>query len=131
MTGKPGYDEVAVIYRLGYPNMGNNDYSDTNPPSNADDGGHDPKVSSTLLRHGNYDYENAETLWDPSIADQVLPPSLYLDETPSWWGSSPWPVIGSDLSPMVSTIPAEQCYASMQGGVFDPQACYGNGPPQP
>src|SRR5262245_47417508 len=49
MTGQPGYTEQPVIYRLGYPNMGNNGFSSTNPPSNADNGGLDPKVKQTIL----------------------------------------------------------------------------------
>jgi hypothetical protein len=111
--------------------MGNNGYSDTNPPSNADDGGLDPKVKDTLLRHGNYDYETASTIWDPAIADQNLPVSFYRSDQPAWWGASPWPPIGSDRTPLVSTIPAEECYAAMQNDVFTPDQCYGNGPPLP
>jgi hypothetical protein len=131
MAGQPGYEEQAVIYRLGYPNMGNNGYSATNPPSNADDGGLDPKVKETLLRHGNYDYESASTVWDPNISEHGLPASLFRDAKPSWWNASAWPPIGPDASPMTQKLPAEECLDSMQAGVFDPQACYGNGPPAP
>ena len=39
MTGHPEYTEQSVIYRLGYPNMGNNAYSLTNPPGDPGKGG--------------------------------------------------------------------------------------------
>jgi hypothetical protein len=85
MTGQPGYTEQPVIYRLGYPNMGNNGFSASNPPSNADDGGHDPKVKDTILRHGNYDYETQSIVWDDAIADHQLPASLFKSAKPAWW----------------------------------------------
>ena len=131
MTGQPGYTEQPVIYRLGYPNMGNNGYSTTNPPSDADQGGLDPRVAETLLRHGNYDYETQSIVWDPTIADQALPVSLYRSARPTWWGASAWPPIGPDLTPMVSPLPAQACYDALQSGEFNPEQCYGNGPPLP
>ena len=87
MTGMPGYTEQAVIYRLGYPNMGNNASSPNHPPSNANEGGHDSKGKSTLMRWGNYDYHTDATRWEageippvmPVPADHHLPASLYLD----------------------------------------------------
>jgi hypothetical protein len=131
MTGQPGYTEQAVIYRLGYPNMGNNGFSASNPPSNADDGGHDPKVAETLLRHANYDYESRAVVWDPAIAARALPDSLYSSAKPAWWGASAFPPIGPDRTPMVAKIPAEACYDAMQNDEFRPDECYGNGPTAP
>jgi len=125
MTGQPGYTEQSVIYRLGYPNMGNNAYSETNPPDNADEGGLDPKVESTLLRWGNYDYQNDAALWDPAEvpagnpvpSTQDLPASLFYASAPAWWPASvPWPPIGPDVTGGDSSsehaykIPAEICY---------------------
>jgi hypothetical protein len=52
---------------------------------------YDPRVVSTLLRHGNYDYVSNATVWDPSIANHTLPASLYLSTKPAWWGANPWP----------------------------------------
>jgi hypothetical protein len=115
MAGKPGYTEQAVIYRLGYPDMGNNAYSDTHPPSDPDDGGHDPKVKATLLRHGNYDYQNQSTVWDPAIADRELPASLYRAEKPDWFGDLPWPPVGPDVPGRVNKIPAQVRYEGMEG----------------
>ncbi len=98
LTGNPTYANTQTIYRLGYPNMGNND-----PPI-------DPKTEATLLRHGNYDYYNKTTIWDPGIADHNIPASLYLTSKPSWWGNLSWPAIGPDLNPMVGLIPAQARY---------------------
>jgi hypothetical protein len=123
MTGQPGYTEQSVIYRLGYPNMGNNGYSSTNPPSNADDGGLDPKVKSTLMRWGNFDYQNNLTKWDaseipggvPVPTTQTLPASLYYSSKPSWWPAGvAWPVIGPDVSGLTNKIPAQLCYETGQ-----------------
>jgi hypothetical protein len=122
MTGKPAYTEQAVIYRLGYPNMGNNYYSDRNPPSDPDDGGHDPRVKATLMRWGNFDYQNNTARWEaseipsdvPVPTDHHLPVSLYKKSKPSWWGTLPWPSIGPDVTPMVNKIPAQVRYEKMQ-----------------
>jgi hypothetical protein len=86
---------VAVVWRLGFagPNWAT-----------------DPNVKATLLRHGNWDPVTNGVVWDPSIAEHTLPPSLYLDAKPSWWGSLPWPPIGPDVTPMVNKIPAQVRY---------------------
>jgi hypothetical protein len=110
MTGRPGYTSQAVIYRLGYPNTGNNAYHDTNPPSDPNSGGLDPKVKATLLRHGNYDYENLSTLWDPGIENHFLPVSLFRDVKPAWFGSMLWPPIGPDVAGLTTKIPAQYCF---------------------
>jgi hypothetical protein len=122
MTGQPGYTEQAVIYRLGYPNMGNNSYNSVNPPSNADQGGLDPKVASTLMRWGNFDYQNNATRWEnseipqgvPPPSTQTLPPSLRYSSKPAWWPQNMvWPPIGPDKTPMVDKIPAEVRYEAL------------------
>jgi hypothetical protein len=59
---------------------------------------YDARVVTTLLRDGNYDTQTGGVVWDPSIADRTLPPSLYLSAPPSWWGSCPWPAY-DPLSP--------------------------------
>ena len=84
------------IYRLGN--------SDANDNSTADN---DTTVTATILRHGNWDSVTRGVLWESGISDRTIPPSLYLTGKPSWWGSSPWPAIGSDLNPTVGRIPAE------------------------
>lgn len=127
MTGTPDYQQQAVIYRLGYPNMGNNYYSPTNPPSNADDGGYDPKVKSTLLRWGNFDYQNNAARWEaseipdgvPVPASHKLPASLYLSSKPAWWSDSiPWPPIGPDVPGLINDIPAKVRWEGSLSGVI-------------
>jgi len=102
-------DDVKSIYRIGY----DNPYINTPP--------YDAQVKTTMLRHRNFDYvtnsaKNCGDAGEPGCqggtADTVLPNSLYLSSKPSWWGSLAWPAIGSDLSPMVGTIPAKVRYES-------------------
>ena len=124
MTGSPDYTAQTVIYRLGYPNMGNNGYSTVNPPSNPDAGGLDPKVKSTLMRWGNFDYQNNAARWEaselpagvPVPPDHSLPASLYYSAKPAWWGALAWPPFGPDLSPMVNKLPAQLRYE----GIINP-----------
>ncbi len=65
----------------------------------------DTSVSNTL-RHANWDVVNKGVVWN-GADDHTLPASFYLASKPSWWGSTQWPAIGPDVSPMypaVSTI---------------------------
>jgi Pectate lyase superfamily protein len=117
-TEQPNYGGDP-IYALGFPNIGNHSYSGTfgptTPPNysglpNTLEGCQqlDRNVKATILRHGNFDYFNNATVWDPTIPDHVIPNSLYLAARPGWWPNNiPWPPIGPDLTPMVSQIPAE------------------------
>jgi hypothetical protein len=129
MTGQPDYTAQAVIYRLGYPNMGNNGYSDVNPPSDPDDGGLDPKVKATLMRWGNYDYQNDAARWEatelpadvPLPADHSLPASLYLAGAPAWWCDNlPWPPIGPEVAGLANDIPAKLRYEGKACGAVIP-----------
>ncbi|MFC1526748.1 hypothetical protein ACFL6X_08075, partial [Candidatus Latescibacterota bacterium] len=72
----------------------------------------DAQVAATLLRHGNYDYVNDDTVWDPRIASRALPPSLYLEEKPAWFGAVPWPPIGPDVEGLSHRIPAQLRFES-------------------
>jgi hypothetical protein len=68
----------------------------------------DPEVKKTLLRHGNFDWITKQVQWDPKIADHKLPDSLYLASKPPYFGKLPWPPIGPDRKPMVTSIPARE-----------------------
>ena len=71
-------------------------------------GGSTDVSSTSLIAHGNYDTVTAGVMWSPSIVTHTLPASLFLTAKPAWWPSaSPWPWAGSDLSPMVGTLPAK------------------------
>ena len=126
MSGNPDYVAQACIYRLGYPNMGNNWYNPANTPTNPadpDQGGLDAKVKSTLLRWGNFDYQNNAARWEanelpdgaPVPADHSLPASLYLSAKPAWWCNDiPWPPIGPDVTGLTNDIPAKRRYEGAQ-----------------
>jgi hypothetical protein len=121
----------------------------------------DSLVGTTLMRWGNYDTFNAAIRFVagenangapvyPGLANpsQTLPASFYLSSKPDWWGNTPWPPIGPDVTggniPNVgghaNAIPAQVCYSSVMGGPadgsgnplsFNATACYGNGGPSP
>jgi hypothetical protein len=111
---------TPVIYRLGYPNVGNSWYSGTNPPS-TNLIALDKNVKNTVIRHGNFDFATASVIWDASITSTNLPASLYLMAKPLWWPSAlQWPAIGPDRNPMVGGIPAELRYKQMTGGLTPP-----------
>ena len=46
----------------------------------------DPKVLSTVLRGGNFDYVTNTVHWE-SIAPQTIPNSLYLSAKPAFFGA--------------------------------------------
>lgn len=102
---------TPAIYRFGFPSMGNNNYTSasTNPAS-ADLNDLDYQVEPSTLLLANFDYYHNAVV-NPTNS---LPASLFYTNTPSWWndyGTTPWPPIGSDLTPMVSSIPAQLRYA--------------------
>ena len=51
----------------------------------------DPKVVSTIIRHGNFDYVTHSVKWDSAIEDHDLPNSLYLAQKPAFFGDLTWP----------------------------------------
>lgn len=95
--------ETKVIYRLGYTS-----------PYDIGAFGNDAQVKATMLRHGNWDSVNQSTIWDAGILDQSLPASYYLSSKPSFFGSLLWPVIGSDLIPMIGVLPAKVRFDVLQ-----------------
>jgi hypothetical protein len=65
-------------------------------------------VFTSVYRHGNYDFVNHDTLWDPSNDIHELPASLYLSARPAWWPEgTAWPWVGPDLDPMIGELPAK------------------------
>jgi hypothetical protein len=66
----------------------------------------DTQASASTLRHGNFDYVTNGVRWDPSVAEQSLPPSMYLTSKPAFFGSNPWPWI-DPAGPVVETLPAK------------------------
>ena len=132
------------IYRLGWPNIGNAGLTDVT--GNAVPGGMtypDAKVSTTMLRWGNYDYFNKVTRFVTAEipsgvtvpTDQIIPKSYYYAGRPAWFPAAvAWPPIGPDVtggnadtSGHVNKIPAQLCWESRSlktGGTFNAAACY-------
>jgi hypothetical protein len=79
----------------------------------------DPSVAATIIRHGNYTYQDATVDWSPAIATRALPASYYLAQRPAFLGNGPWPVIGGDLAPNTNLIPAQ---ARFNAGSFIPDS---------
>jgi parallel beta-helix repeat protein len=93
MTGEPDYTEMPVIYRLGYPNVGNNDTAETVDNAWQDDytiSYPDTNVAWTMIRHGNYDYK-LPGIRNLAGEDTVGPDSLLYPSMPSYWGFLNWP----------------------------------------
>ena len=117
-TEKNYAGHLPVIYRFGFPNMGNNDYTEvaTNPTTERMNDLDDNVLATTLLL-GNFDYYHNATI-NPVKA---LPPSLFYTSTPGWWPSKiPWPPIGPDLTPMVGRIPAQFRFDSLTQAASQP-----------
>jgi hypothetical protein len=119
----------------------------------------DSRVASTLFRWGNYDTVNGASRFlgaevpsglsqfdNPVPASQSLPPSFYLASKPSWFGSTPWPAIGPDVTGGQYTagrahkIPARRCwdespidtsFGNAQVRLFSAASCYGEGSSEP
>jgi PKD repeat protein len=112
--------QAPQIYRLGFPDMGSRNYSGSgsNPSGSMT---FDTNVKATLIRHGNYDYVTNGVVWDPGIASQVIPASLYLTSTPSWFGSLALPAIGPDVAGYAQPIPASARWTTYKssGNVSD------------
>jgi PKD repeat protein len=105
---------------LGYPGYtGTYDYSSDNRYCLWQIDRSDALVASTLIRHGNYDYVNLETKWDPGSSNHTLVDSLYLTSKPAWFGSAVWPPIGPDVAGYVQKIPAQIRFEAGPGHYFD------------
>ncbi len=65
----------------------------------------DPKVLSTVIRDGNYDYVTKEVHW--VSGPKSLPSSLYLTNKPGFFRSNPWPWVDPTGSPQLYTLPAK------------------------
>lgn len=118
----------------------------------------DVRVRSSLFRWGNWDTVGDAARWNSAEvptaltkyantvpATQTLPASFYLGAKPAWFGSVPWPAIGSDVTsgranvPATGAegkfylIPARVCFEAMLGAAnagttpvltFNGNACY-------
>ncbi len=99
---------------------------------------------STLLLHGDYDYNTNAITWAPNVT-HTLRASFIYSAKPSWFGSAPWPITGPDVTGGLPAAgghanknPAQICYEAMggDGGTnsplnFNPATCYGGTTPPP
>lgn len=121
----PDYDNaLRLIYRLGYPNMGNTHFKGELPATASPDyrrlpptlpanQQRDLSVERTLLRHGNYDYATRTLQW-ASGQPRTLPASLLYDRKPAWFGDCPWPPFdpAHPEKAALENLPAGQRYAA-------------------
>ena len=111
----------------------------------------DARVKATGMFWGNYDTVTAATRWNasevpsgitnfanPVPGNQNLPASFYLSSKPSFFGTTPYPAVGPDVTggngPAGHSyyIPAESCWYNVMKGVvgssgalaFDADGCY-------
>lgn len=109
----------SAIYRLGFPDIGNDGYSGTFPPTDLlhGDGGprdlyvdrDDTSVGTTLIE-GNWDATLGAQDW--TIEPQPIPDSYFLAGKPSWFGSLAWPPVdpAAPVSDDPTIIPAGYRY---------------------
>jgi hypothetical protein len=57
---------------------------------------YDDGTSTNTLRHG--EDVNGTLVWSAGITNHVIPASYYLNQKPAFFGKSPWPITGSDVS---------------------------------
>lgn len=74
----------------------------------------DPKVRSTMVRDGNFDYLTNGVHWDRPA--RALPASLYLSSKPAFFGSNPWPWVDPTGSTPLATLPARQRFERSSAG---------------
>jgi hypothetical protein len=68
----------------------------------------EPKVVSTTLRDGNFDYVTHSVKWDRP--PQLIPASLYLSAKPAFFGARPWPWVDSIGTTKLGSLPARERY---------------------
>lgn len=91
---------------------------------------------------GDFASVKQSVMWAPGYS-HTLPASFYLKAKPSWWGNTPWPAIGPNVTGGLSdafghayAIPAMRCYQNVMGGTdgsgspltFNSAKCYDTAP---
>lgn len=119
--------ETAALWSFGF-GSANDDGTGTGcgggvPPCHAEHN------AAAQFLHGNYNNRSGAVEWAAGIPRE-LPASFYLADKPAWWGSLPFPAIGTDVhggtGPGGHSFgnPAEHCYRvamrGADGGVGSP-----------
>jgi hypothetical protein len=69
----------------------------------------DPKVLSTVIRDGNYDFVTNSQRWHNTPGGFAIPNSMYLTSKPSFFGNNPWPWVDPTTG-AIYTLPAKARY---------------------
>jgi hypothetical protein len=83
----------------------------------ADENKSDTKVTSTLIRDGNFDYVTNTIKWDRT--QQTIPNSLYLSGKPAFFGTTAWPWVTPEntAAPVQGILPAKARFDSIFGNI--------------
>jgi hypothetical protein len=84
----------------------------------------DPKVKSTTIRDGNFDYLTSQVRWDRAPA--TLPPSLYLRAKPAFFDSTPWPWVDPTGDTKLGVLPARRRFDQASGTTSNPDQSTSN-----
>ena len=113
----------GAIYRLGYPDIGNNTYTGTYPPTALTHGGggsrdlyvdRDDTANGTTMIEGNWDSVSDSQDW--TITPEPIPDSLYHAEKPEFFGDVEWPPFAANIatrSPL--RVPAGKRFLAPKG----------------
>ena len=74
----------------------------------------DPKVKSTTLRDGNFDYLTNQVRWDRGPV--TLPASLYLRAKPAFFGTNRWPWVDAAGDVKLGALPARLRFDQVTAG---------------
>jgi hypothetical protein len=69
-----------------------------------------PKIGTTVIRHGNFDYVTNSVIANPSVPFKDLPASLYLADKPAFFKDQTWPWVEASGSTKAFTLPAKALY---------------------
>ena len=90
----------SAIFRLGFPDMGNDRFSGTYPPAAIPNSGGGPRdlyvdrnntAHGTTLIEGNWNSVAGKQDW--TIGPTAIPNSLFLSSKPGWFGDLAWPPV--------------------------------------
>jgi hypothetical protein len=73
----------------------------------------DARVSTTTLRHGNFDYVTNTVKWNPAMTNHMLPNSLYLTQKPAFFDAGTrytWPWVDPVGATKLYILPAKARY---------------------
>jgi hypothetical protein len=97
VLGLPNQGNTVDMWMLGY-----------NPE--AWDNPDDPKVLSTVIRDGNYEYRGGAVNWQRP--QQAIPNSLYLSSKPAFFGNCTWPWVDPLGTTKTHVLPARARFDS-------------------